>query len=205
MLLFLLLVITPVLSILGIFVSKITYSETLVFINFSNLFYYYSYFVVGCFCYRNKEVFLAILNMKTFLYSLSIFMLLFFTTHLEVITGMTLVKLINYLSVGSLTLAMMSLMYYIGNSSSKIIRDFSGSSYTIYILHQPLIVLFSVFLFEKIYLPGFIEYALLICLVFFVSHNFHIHLVNEHRILKLLFNGVLPSKKVQHANPESKT
>lgn len=204
MLLLLLLVITPVLSMLGIFVSKIIYSEILVFITFSNLFYFYFYFVAGCFCFKNKEVFLDVLNVRTFFTSISLFILLFFTTHLDIMTGMTLVKLINHLSAGSLMLAMMSLIYSIGNSNSKIIRNFSGSSYTIYILHQPLIVLFSVFLFEKIYLPGFIEYALLICLVFFVSYNFHIHLVKENRVLKLLFNGVLPLKKVQHAKPGSK-
>ena len=183
----------PIIAIIGVVFGKVTYNGTFLFISFAKLFNYYPYFIIGCFCFRNKEVFLSILNIRGFIISFCFFSFLFFLSQLNIFSGESISKTLGYLSTGSLMISMIALTYYLGAKDSRLIRSFSDSSYTIYILHQPLIIFFYVVLFQNVSWGSIIEYMLLICSVFITAYIFHIFCVKKSRTLKFLFNGVLTS------------
>lgn len=187
--------ITPFLAIIGLAVAKFTFGGTFIFISFGALFYYYSYFILGCFCFRNKEIFLSILNPKYFILSFSIFVAFFLLSYLNVFSVDVVAKVFARMSTGGLVLSMISVLYFLGSRDSKIIRSFSDSSYTIYILHEPIIILFYVFIFEWLYFGAIQEYILMIFVVFLVSYLTHNFFVKDNRVMRFLFNGVLYSKR----------
>lgn len=59
-LLLLVYLIFPLIAWLAMTISKATYSGTVLFLTFKSLLYYYSYFILGLICYRNKEVFISL-------------------------------------------------------------------------------------------------------------------------------------------------
>tara|TARA_B100001063_G_scaffold246514_1_gene286041 strand:+ start:9476 stop:10546 length:1071 start_codon:yes stop_codon:yes gene_type:complete len=183
--------ITPTIAILGLGLAKvITIDSLVVFFSYNMLLYYYAYFLLGCYCYKNLHAFLSILNFKFFLLSLTTFSLLSLIIYMDVFSNELTVKLLVKLSKGSLVLSMMALVYLLGRKDSMLIRRFSNSSYTIYILHQPLIVLLYVLIFNNTHMGALVEYFLLIFLVFNISYFFHVYVVKNNQIFLFLFNGV---------------
>jgi glucan biosynthesis protein C len=185
----------PSVAITGLAVAKLTFDGTVLFITFHNLFYYYSYFIIGCFCFINKALFSSFLSVKYFLLSFLIFIAFFLMSYFNIFAGEIINKVLDRLSSGSLMLSILSILYVVGSRRSKVIRNFSDSSYTVYILHQPLIILLYVFVFERLTFEPIQEYILMIIGVFFISYLFHNIFVKNSQILKLLFNGVLYSKR----------
>lgn len=135
------------------------------------------------------------LSFKYSILSLSIFLFLFVIYYFNFFSSDVVNKVLIRLSSGGLMLFVMSILYILGSRDSKIIRSFSDSSYTVYILHQPLLILFYVFIFERLSFGAIQEYILMIVSVFFVSYLFHYFFVKDSQIMKFLFNGVLYSKR----------
>lgn len=184
----------PLLSILLLGVSKYTFSSQFIFISFHSLLGYFPYFLLGCFCCKWKKNFLSILNLKVFLISVLMYFLIFSLTSFDTVSPL-LQKALERLSHGSLALAMISLFYNFGTKEGKVIKEISISSYTIYLLHQPLVILTYVFIFSKFTINIYIEYFLLVSLVLFASYLLHRYLVSSSKIVSLLFNGVYKTCK----------
>lgn len=169
--------------------------ERFIFITFSTLLQFYCFFLLGCFCYRNKSTFLALLNIKYLLVSIAIFSVLTLIPHISYLSNDILIKIAEKFSIGSLILLTISFVYIIGCKDSPVIRSLSDASYTIYLLHQPLIIFFYVLIFEKIQLGAAFEYFLLIASVFTTSFLFHSFIVKRNWFLKFAFNGILPRNR----------
>ena len=182
-------VFAPIASILLLAVSKYTVSNEFIFIAFHSLFGYFPYFLLGCLCCTWKITFLNILNYKVFFISILIYLLIFLIAKLEI--DSTLVsKVFERLSHGSLVLAMIALFYKLGTKKGSLIKEISDSSYTIYLLHQPLIVLIYAFIFLDLALNIYLEYVLLVSMVLVISYLFHRYIVRFYKVMSLLFNGV---------------
>lgn len=183
----------PFLGVVSMAISKFTFDGVVLFISFNTLLYYYVYFLLGCFLYRNKEGFVKVLRLRNFFISFSIFFFFFLVAQMEAFSNDLINKALTRMSSGGLVLSMMSIVYFIGAKNLKFTRNVSDSSYTVYLLHQPLVVVLSVFVFERITLGALSEYVLMVFIVFFTSYFFHFWVVNTSYSMKLLFNGVLSS------------
>ena len=190
-------VVFPLFAVLGLIISNLTYEGIILFISFDQIFYFYSYFFLGCLCFSNKESFISILDSKYLPFSLAIFSVLSFVVYFNFI-GIDAVNLvISNVAKGSLVLFMTAALYILGSRKSKSVRSVSESSYTIYLLHEPLIVLSYVFVFSGLKINPIIEYFLIISAVFFLSYSFHNLLVKKSQVLRCLLNGVLPDNAVK--------
>ncbi|KPZ55640.1 acyltransferase family protein [Pseudoalteromonas sp. P1-25] len=181
-------VMAPVLSILLLGVSKYTISSQYFFISFHSLLGYFPYFLLGCACCTWKKSFLSILNVKVFFISLLLYFSILFITNYGVVSPL-LQKALERLSHGTLALAMISIFYNCGIKEGKVIKEISLSSYTIYLLHQPLVVLIYIFVFSKTTINIYLEYFLLVSLVLLASYSVHRYLVKPSKTFSLLFNG----------------
>lgn len=184
--------VAPLFGMMMLAIVKFTFSGTVIFLSFDNLLYYYVYFVLGILCYHNKNTFISMLNLKTGNLLISIILILFSTSIL-----MThflpelqfIIKVINKFITGGLALLVLASLITIGNSGSKLAKDFSDASYTIYILHQPLLIILYVFYFKEIQLGATIEYLMLVIATFTISYFIHFSIVKKSKLLEFLFNG----------------
>ncbi|MEM8532962.1 MAG: acyltransferase family protein [Chloroflexota bacterium] len=88
---------------------------------------------------------------------------------------------------------------------NQVIRDISDASYTIYLLHQPLIVWFGHLIID-IEINIFAEYLILTIFTCLFCFFFHHGLVNKVPLLAFLFNGKpIPAKKSHMPQPAHST
>lgn len=186
----------PFLSLCSLAFSKIMLLDNFVFFTFDSLFYYYFYFLFGCVCYKNRDVFISILNYKTAFYSALIYFVIYLLINFDYFSFLKsdYIKGITKLSSGFLVLTLIAITYNLGVNGSKLTRKFSDSSYTIYLLHQPLIVIIYFFFFDDFHFPLFLECVLIILLTFLISFSIHHWFLVKNSTLLFLFNGVLKKK-----------
>lgn len=189
-------VIVPILSIVSVTITNHSYNGTILFINFSGLLYYFTYFILGALCFINKKTFLSLLDKSSLLLSLALIIFLVCSKLIVVELGVNdnLIKVINYLIVGPTVLSALSILINIGKRDSPMIRRFSDSSYSVYLLHQPLIILFYVLIFDHVDLGAVTEYLLLVFIVFFTSYFLHIKIISKSDYLLFAFNGMRKQK-----------
>ena len=191
---------TPFFALMGVYFSDFFYDGVFLFISSKKLAYYFAYFLLGVMCCRHHAVFLSMLNTRCFVVSLLaslmlLLVLLWFQPALPenlYFAAYTMIK-------GGWTLAMLSLLFVVGDQVKERARALSDASYTIYLIHQPLIVVLYVAIFEHLTWGAEIESLLLIAMVFAASYYCHTLLVQKSAMLTLLFNGVWPRSQTRKA------
>lgn len=191
MILILFLFFVPFASLCSLVFSKLVFSGSFIFFTFDSLFYYYFYFLFGCICFRNRDAFIEVLSYKYALLSGFMYIIICLAIRYSYLASLEpdYIKAIKKLSSGFLVFSLIAITYKLGVNSTKLTRRFSDASYTIYLLHQPLIVIIYFFLFESLYLPLFVEYVLIISLTFLISFTIHHWLIEKNSTLLFFFNG----------------
>ena len=76
------------------------------------------------------------------------------------------------------------------NKKSILVKNLSDAAYTIYILHQPLLLLIVLLSFHQILLyNSYVLYSILSLFVVTVTYLAHIYIVKPSRVLSFLLNG----------------
>ena len=185
-------VFTPLLSLCALVISKLTFDGNFLFIIFDSLLYYYAYFLLGFFCYYNKNNFINLLNYRVAFLCLFLYFVFIFMINYSPISELNenVIKAMYKLSHGVLVLSAISFTYSLGKNGSKLARSFSDSSYTVYLLHQPMIVLIYFFIFKELNLNIWLEYISIVLLTFFSAYFLHVSLIKNSSKLLFFFNGV---------------
>ncbi len=189
-------IIAPFFYLAGLNLSYVTYNGNFLFISFKNLFAYYPYFIIGMICFKNSNSFLSLLTLRTFTITLIAYILLSVFSNYDIDFFFGILKIINKFTLGLPTLFMLSLLVSLGKNNSKLIRLCSDSSYTIYLLHQPMIIIFYVYFFNNVSWGVGIEYSILSCSIFVIALFIHIKIVKKSNIFLFLFNGKLNTKNL---------
>lgn len=149
---------------------------------------YLPLFLIGYFLFNSKVFMESFLNYKFNLIALSIFAILFFSlknTWVEKNVAVWMaIKYICFYAASGIVVHTFSIFL---NKENKIIHSISKASYTIYLLHQPLLVALFHVMPEK--LNAIISFLLISFTTLFLSYFFHTLLVSRIPILELLFNG----------------
>jgi len=164
------------------------------FINLNYLVYFFSYFLMGVVAFQYRTLFISMLHIKRLPLFFSCYVILQLATKLYSDMNDTLLEVIKLASHFPLMLAAFSLLCFLGRGESKWVRKFSDASYTIYLLHQPLLIFFYLGIFQWVQLGAVSEYLMLVFLVFGVSFYSHLYLVDNSVSLKFALNGVVPSQ-----------
>jgi glucans biosynthesis protein C len=191
-LLFVICVITPVLGLVAKVISNLTYDQKFLFLEFHFILYYFPYFVLGMVCFVNKDLFFDVISNKNLMFVCGFVGFSgFFIDILFEFNSHTVEKVIEYSYRGFLMIAMIALVNNIGNRQSDLTLRFSRASYSIYLLHQPLlVVLYSLcaqFLPDQIY----IQYLIFVLGITGLTFYIHELVISRFCATRLLFNGSL--------------
>ena len=195
--LFLFYIALPFTSILGIIITKlIGLKGIFIFISLDYFIYYYAYFLVGCFLGQHKQSLMSLIEIKYFYISMIVYGLLALIPYCDIISGALIHKIFEKFASAPLSLAMLVGACLIGNrlKNTPFVRKLSDASYTIYLVHQPLLITLYAIVFHNVNLGVYTEYFLLVGIVFVLSFGFHEYCVQKNKYLKFLFNGI-PFKK----------
>ena len=178
----------PILFMACVFIALQTYKDNFLFISFFNLFKNLPYYLLGLFFFRYKDLFFWALKPKIFLPWVAFAI----TAYLVVIQKYDAVIIYNYFYatlVFSLSITVIGIMNKVGNKENAAVKTFSNASYSIYLLHQPiLIMIFPLFIILS--MSSYLSFITIVAIVFLTTFFFHQYCVKNSKILSLLMNGV---------------
>lgn len=176
------------------FLTNNTQLKTLLFINLYYFAYYLGYFLMGVIAFKARDDFFKLVHIRWFPLYLVTYAVLQLTGKVDMGLSQAAIYLCKLLSHFPLMLAAFSLLCFVGNKENPLIRSLSESSYTVYLLHQPLLIIFYVVLFKDVRLGVFTEYLLLTTAIFIVPSLLHSYVIKKSPLLMLLLNGVSKRK-----------
>lgn len=179
-----------VLAVFGKFFANLTFSGTILFISFDHLYYYYPFFLMGMVSYSALSQFYALISVRKLPIYLLLYGVAWYLSDALLEISWSLAVAVELVSHFAAVLIAFSVLEYVGSRGSRTVRFISDSSYSVYLLHQPLLVVFYVLIFKDLDVGVYFEYAMLIVMVIAASLAFHHYVVKRTPLAKLLFNGV---------------
>lgn len=168
------------------------FPEVFVFITFKSLLYYLPFFIMGIVFHWHQKLFAHILKLKVvfsfLILSILIGRLAIYLDLVSVNYHVNFIVITHYSTwLALFILALFNLM----NRKSVIVNKFVDSSFTIYLLHQPFILM--VFPLISFFSPSiFWGFTVMWVSVFIMCYIFHYYIINKSEKLLFVFNGVLP-------------
>lgn len=170
--------------------------DQMLFISTSSLFRYFPFFLIGFLFFHEKNLLERILDFKQLKWHFLIVLVILVVMSNKFIYGLE-DKQIKFLAkvcgiYFSIVLSFLALYFFksitIFNKDNKRIRSFSEASYSIYLLHQPIIVglyhFFGTYLSNP--LAGFVVISLT---TLSMTYFMHTMLIDRFYVLRLLLNG----------------
>lgn len=195
LLLSLLIFLSILFTFIGLFISKQINMYNLVFFSIPKLFEYLPFYIFGFILFTHRRILEKTLNMKI-LSSLSILSIpiFFFYSYIEINLGEIFIVKIFSVILCSYLATIFSLFVIVFfknnnflNKNNIFMRKMSEASYTIYLIHQPLII-FLFHIIEPTNIPflGFLAISILTSLI---TYYLHFYVIQKINILYFLFNG----------------
>lgn len=183
--------ITPVASVISTLIGYKIYSEQFLFITFGTVYKYFPYFILGMYLWGQRDKVFSFMTTQKSLILLSISILLY------VLLGTIWPKKLNWIylfyasSISAAFLAFSSLFILnaIGSQKNELTKKLADSSFTIYLLHNPLIIIFFTFVLGPLKINLYMSFILLCSFVFLLLYIIDHHFIKKHWLLSLLFNG----------------
>lgn len=179
--LLLMLVLVPTTSCFLMYAGDGLYMGNLFFISFKRFYEFLPYFMCGIFMYGNKISFFEFMGRKHAILTLAAICVVLSQLDHDYFKA--------YYSF-SLSLLVLLVLNYIGGMYNPLfISKTSNASYTMYLVHQPIIV-FLFFIFGSFQVGIFYSFLFVSLSTLLLSYIFHL-LVKRSRIALFLFNGII--------------
>jgi len=165
--------------------------EAFVFITFKSLLYYLPFFMMGVVFHWHQKLFAHILKLKVvtlfLIISILVEKLAIYLDLASVNYHVNFIVITHYSTwLALFILALFNLM----NRKSAIVNKFVDSSFTIYLLHQPFILM--IFPLMSFFSPSiWVGFTVMWVSVFLMCYISHYYIINKSDKLLLVFNGVL--------------
>jgi glucan biosynthesis protein C len=159
------------------------------FITPKDLLVYLPYFLLGTIAFQHRDIILSFISYKNAMKVLLIPMILYIA-RLNIFSDSERIYLI--LSEGIslyLSFAVIILLCKIGEDGGNFSKLISDSSYTIYLVHSPIIIFLYNVVFTESQLNIFMQYILICLITLSVSYLFHNKVILKSKVLLFLFNG----------------
>lgn len=174
---------------------RITGYENLFFIAPRYLLAFLPYYILGLLAYVWKDTLFNLLSFKMFSY----FIMLYISASLirQFYLGNFIINsiLIEF-SVLFLCVAMICLLNELGKKvRDTFSRKIADASYTIYLLHSPLIIVLYYYVFKESDINIFIQYLMICSIVLISTYYFHTRIVEKNLVFGFLVNGKALKRK----------
>ena len=182
---FILFILAPLAAVIG---SRVQHADILFFSPW-RLFTYLPAFIVGMYLWPQRT---TIMNYATLKNAAALFVcyigikiiLLFIGSKIGYTLSYYVSEIGNYIFVFSIIIVFLQ----IATKKINFIDHWGAASYSIYLLHLPLLIIFFPFI-QYLNLGAFTSFFLLCALVLSASYAFHRWLVSTNNLMQLLFNG----------------
>jgi len=183
--------ITPVASVISTFIGYKIYSEQFLFITFGTVYKYFPYFILGMYLWGQRDRVFSFMTIQKSLILLSISILLYVLLQTFWPKKLDWIYLFYASNISAAFLAFSSLFILnaIGSQKNELTKKLADSSFTIYLLHNPLIIIFFTFVLGPLKMNLYLSFILLCSFVFLLLYIIDYHLIKKHWLLSLLFNG----------------
>jgi peptidoglycan/LPS O-acetylase OafA/YrhL len=183
--------ITPILSSLVPLLGDEIITGRVLFIQFKTFYYYLPYFLLGMFYWKAKNIVIPLLTIKTSLSLLIIFLLLIlFNRSLSMIgSSWMLSTIFKSLESLCLSISIIAFLSSIGQNRNKITDKLVNSSYSIYLLHQPLIIIIFVSFLADLTINPYLSSLILCVTACIASYLLHARVIKKSKICLFLLNG----------------
>lgn len=156
---------------------------------------YLSYFIMGIFTYiywdKYSKLFFNF-NKKRFFYVLAIVIITFIPSYM-INSSDNLLQIIQLLFASTAKyfslLLILYILYNFFNNSNKALKYLSDSSYSIYLLHQPVIVVVSYYYLKHVNIPSYILYLAILITSILIAYLIDFLLIKNTKLGKFLFTG----------------
>lgn len=155
----------------------------LFFINKINIFDFMPFFFLGVFYYKLMRY----VHVKNYLYLLLFFGFIFLILKYFLYSGL-LKDVAYFLSVSSFSFSMFAFAEIYFDKPTRFSSSISDASYTIYLVHQPVIIVVG-FMFIWMSMNEYISSVFILILTSLIYIYFHKRIVEKTIILKFLING----------------
>lgn len=185
------LLLTPVSSVLATLFGYQIYSEQFLFITFGTLYKYFPYFVLGMYLWGQRSVIFDFMTTRNcaILFSFSVVCQVLINGTGFSDLGWQLVFLASSVNAACLAVSAVFILNSIGNRKSKLVTKLTNSSYSIYLLHYPLIVCVYVLVLADAGINLYASFLVLCTVVFLISYITHYAVFEKSPYLMLVFNG----------------
>jgi glucan biosynthesis protein C len=159
------------------------------FITSKELLILFPYFLLGIFVFSKKEVLLDYITTPITFFLL--IMALFLACITQVLSGIApWALIIKHYQILFLCFGMICFLCLLSAKFDRFfIRNISDASYTIYLLHSPIIIVVYYFGFKHSDINIFLQYAMICSFTLFCSYFFHTKVVKRFALIELLLNG----------------
>lgn len=166
---------------------KSPFGDKVILLNVRNFAYYGVYYAIGFVLYLNKP--LQYSFTKKLWLNASIF-LVFFILNLG-FYKFKINLISDFVSLGftfSLSALILSLFHRYCNKESQLSRNFSEASYSIYVLHQPIIVVLGTYL-VKLDMNIYLSFLLISTPALLLPYYLHLKFISKNNLASILLNG----------------
>ncbi|MCP3178143.1 acyltransferase family protein [Desulfuromonas sp. KJ2020] len=179
------------------------FGEKFIIFNVSNIFYYFPYFALGIVFYKNKRLYQSIFKYYYLFLFVSITLLIIIISVKYIGTYGRVIEILLGILALSNSFFIMSCFKKFFDSKSVIIKRLSDSSYTIYLLHQPIIVIVASYIVET-KISNLFQFLSIIVITWTSSFLIHIILIEKLNVLSILLNGKNSIYKKNNYTPQFK-
>lgn len=196
---FLLMISIAAVPLMSIFLVKIggkILSGQFIFVSFISLFKYFPYYLLGMLVWADRE---AVLKMATVRNSVALAIISFCLLLVENFISNKEINSIIFSLIYAATSTILAItaifaLHAVGNKRSVLVKKITDSSYTIYLLHQPLIVILYSYVISNLDWNIFVEFTIIILTVFSTTYAFHVYVIEKLPAAGFLFNGIYKKK-----------
>lgn len=168
---------------------RITGFSAYLFVTPRSLLLFAPYFVIGIFIYYVRDKFFQLASFRMVMLLAVVPIIVLLAAQLGTLSNDLIAMYAIELSSLLLSFAAIFLLSKIGEKGGVLIRNLSDASYSIYLLHSPLIIALYFGLFRHVEFSIHIQYACICICVFGLSFALHQYLIRKSPKLVFLING----------------
>lgn len=189
--LFITFILTPILVALLSRLGSKLFTGNILFISFGKLYHYLPFFILGMYYWKVRSVVIPLLTMKTSIFLLLVFTFLRLIDQYLFIAEISWTLSLAFNSLVSLCLGISVIAFFnsLGQNKSQTVDKLVNSSYSIYLFHQPLIIVIFVFLLADLNINLYLSFFTLCTIVYLLSYILHTKVIENSPLLLFCFNG----------------
>lgn len=164
------------------------WGDAWLFVSVEELFFYFPFFILGFVFYLKQELFQQFVDGLPLALMLLAGFLLAYWGVLGIGGDSYVYEVLRTLAVLGFMAVMFNAFKRFWSGDSRFVRSVSDSSYTLYLVHPPIILATALFL-AQYQISVYVKFSFIVVWTWLLSYLFHLYVVERFWFTRLVFNG----------------